>query len=73
MADQSSRAGVRYDTPEIIAYADGVYAPHDEALRRTFAAPKREGLPQIMVLPSEAKLHSVCIPTPDGMAVGTKR
>ncbi len=56
MADDNSRTGVRYISPEIIAYADELHAPHDDALRDAFAAPDRAGMPAIMVSPSEGRL-----------------
>lgn len=54
MADQDSRAGVRYATPEILDFVDGVHAGHDAGLARAFQVP--EGVPAIMVGPSEGKL-----------------
>jgi caffeoyl-CoA O-methyltransferase len=54
MADDSSRAGARYTSPEILAYADRVHASHDVALAQAFAVP--EGIPAIQVGPSEGKL-----------------
>jgi len=55
MADDSSRAGVRYISPDIIAYVDHMHAPHDDALQSAFAAPDRAGMPTIMVSPSEGR------------------
>lgn len=54
MADQDSRAGVRYATPAILDFVDRVHAGHDAGLARAFAVP--EGVPAIMVGPSEGKL-----------------
>jgi len=54
MADQDSRAGVRYTTPEILDYVGRIHAPHDAALAQAFAVP--EGIPQIQVGPSEGRL-----------------
>jgi caffeoyl-CoA O-methyltransferase len=56
MADQDSRAGVRYADPAILAYLDDLHGPHDAALEAAFVAPEREGLPPIQVGRSEGKL-----------------
>src|SRR5690349_15731437 len=54
MADKDSREGKRYQTPEIIQYVNQTHAGHDHALAQAFAVP--EGIPQIMVGPSEGRL-----------------
>ena len=54
MADNDSRAGLRYQTPEILQFVQRVHASHDPALSRAFATP--EGVPAIMVGPSEGRL-----------------
>ena len=54
MADDDSRAGTRYTTPDILAYCDRIHASHDAQLARAFAVP--EGIPRIQVGPSEGKL-----------------
>ncbi|HVK77494.1 MAG TPA: O-methyltransferase [Kofleriaceae bacterium] len=54
MADNDSRAGARYTTPAILELVDRVHVPHDAGLARAFATP--EGVPAIMVGPSEGKL-----------------
>jgi caffeoyl-CoA O-methyltransferase len=54
MADKDSRAGKRYDTQQIIDYVNRVHASHDAGLAQAFAVP--EGIPQIMVGPSEGRL-----------------
>ena len=54
MADSDSRAGVRYTTPEILAFVERVHAPHDPGLAQAFRVPP--GVPAIMVGPSEGKL-----------------
>lgn len=54
MADDDSRLGKRYTTPEILDYVDRVHAPHDAGLARAFAVP--EGIPAIQVGPSEGRL-----------------
>ncbi len=54
MADNSSRAGERYATPQILDYTSKVHAAHDAALAQGFAVP--EGIPAIQVGPSEGKL-----------------
>jgi caffeoyl-CoA O-methyltransferase len=54
MADSDSRSGVRYTTPEILAFCEKVHVPHDAGLARAFAVP--ENVPSIMVGPSEGRL-----------------
>jgi caffeoyl-CoA O-methyltransferase len=54
MADSDSRAGTRYHSPEILDFVARVHVPHDAGLARAFAVP--EGVPAIMVGPSEGKL-----------------
>jgi caffeoyl-CoA O-methyltransferase len=54
MADNDSRAGVRYTTQPIIDYVNGVHAGHDAALAKAFAVP--EFMPSIQVGPSEGRL-----------------
>jgi caffeoyl-CoA O-methyltransferase len=54
MADKDSRTGARYANEQILTYVGDVHARHDAALARAFAVP--EGIPQIMVGPSEGRL-----------------
>ena len=54
MADNDSRAGARYSTPEILTYTQKVHAPHDAALAQAFSVP--EGIPAIQVGPAEGRL-----------------
>jgi caffeoyl-CoA O-methyltransferase len=54
MADQDSRTGKSYTTPEIVAYVDRTHVPHDADLARAFAIP--DGIPAIQVGPSDGKL-----------------
>src|SRR5712675_2122363 len=54
MADNDSRAGVRYATQPIIDYVNRVHAGHDSALAQAFAVP--EFMPAIQVGPSEGRL-----------------
>ena len=54
MADNSSRDGASYMTPEILQWCIGTHAAPDAALTRAFTVP--EGIPQIQVGPSEGKL-----------------
>jgi caffeoyl-CoA O-methyltransferase len=61
MADNDSRAGVRYTTPAIIDFVDRTHVPHDAALARAFATP--EGIDPIQLGPSEAKLLDVLLRT----------
>ena len=56
MADPTSRAGVRYVDPALLAFVERVHAAHDPALERAFKAPAAEGMPEIQVAPSEGKL-----------------
>ena len=59
MADDSSRAGQRYTTPELLAYVNRVHVSHDDGLTRAFAVP--EGIPAIQVGPSEGRLLSLLL------------
>lgn len=54
MADDTSRAGTRYTTPEIVDFVDRTHVPHDAALSQAFAVP--EGIPAIQVGPSDGRL-----------------
>jgi caffeoyl-CoA O-methyltransferase len=54
MADNSSRAGSRYTTPELLDYVNSTHVPHDAGLARAFAVP--EGIPAIQVGPSDGRL-----------------
>ncbi len=54
MADNDSRAGARYATPQILDYTGRVHAAHDAALAQAFSVP--DGIPAIQVGPSEGKL-----------------
>lgn len=56
MADDDSRAGARYGTPEILRYLDELHAPHDAGLAAAFSAPGRHRMPAIQVGVSEGKL-----------------
>ncbi len=56
MADDSSRAGARYATPDILAYVDAQHGAHDAGLARAFASPGQDGLPAIQVGASEGAL-----------------
>src|SRR5687767_12037049 len=59
MADADSRSGHRYATAEILAFTDKVHAPHDAGLARAFATP--DGVPSIMVSPSDGRLLAVLL------------
>lgn len=54
MADADSRAGVRYTTPEIVAWLARVHAPHDAALERVYKSPEATGIPAIQLGHAEA-------------------
>ena len=56
MADDQSRAGARYTTPEVLAYVERIHAGHDPALAAAFDTPRSAGIPAIQVAPSEGKL-----------------
>ncbi len=59
MADLDSRSGKTYTTQAIIDFVDHTHVPHDAALTRAFAVP--EGIPSIMVGPSDGKLLYVLL------------
>jgi len=61
MADQDSRSGARYATPEILGFVERVHAAHDAGLQRAFDAPAREAMPAIQLAVSEGKLLSLLI------------
>jgi caffeoyl-CoA O-methyltransferase len=54
MADQASRAGARYTSPELLDYVNRTHTPHDVALAQAFEVP--EGIPAIQVGPSDGRL-----------------
>lgn len=56
MADNDSRGGARYSTPQLLEYVDQLHAPHDAGLAAAFDAPSKEGMPAIQVGRSEGKL-----------------
>lgn len=53
MADQDSRQGLRYATPEILAWLNARHAVHDKSLASAFSVPARSGLPPIQVSQQE--------------------
>jgi caffeoyl-CoA O-methyltransferase len=59
MADNLSREGKRYTTPEILNYVNETHAKHDAALAGAFEVP--EGIPAIQVGPSEGKLLTMLL------------
>ena len=60
MADKDSRAGAkRYDSPDVLEYANRVHASHDTALAKAFAVP--EGIPAIQVGPSEGRFLEILV------------
>ena len=65
MADLDSRQGHRYDSPEILAYLNGLHAghagDHGSGLAAAFAAPELQGLPAIQVGMSEGKLLTMLL------------
>jgi caffeoyl-CoA O-methyltransferase len=54
MADNSSRAGERYTSSEILEYTARIHASHDAGLARAFTVP--DGVPAIMLGPNEGML-----------------
>ena len=54
MADNTSRLGASYATPEILAYLEAKHAPMDAALRYAFEAPNRHPIPAIHLGQHEA-------------------
>lgn len=56
MADDDSRAGTRYSTPELLAWVDQLHAPHDVGLKAAFDAPGTQKMPAIQVGRAEGKL-----------------
>ena len=56
MADNASRTGASYGSPEILELVERVHAAHDPALERAYRSPEREQMPTISLAPSEAKL-----------------
>jgi caffeoyl-CoA O-methyltransferase len=56
MADQDSRAGQGYATPQILDYAARTHHPDDAALERAFDAPAKHGMPEIQLGPAEGRL-----------------
>jgi caffeoyl-CoA O-methyltransferase len=59
MADNDSRAGTRYTTPDILDFVNRTHAPHDAGLARAFAVP--EGVPSIQVSPGDGRLIHVLL------------
>lgn len=56
MADQDSRAGERYATAQILEYTAQTHHPPDRSLEHAFEAPRKHGMPEIQVGPSEGRL-----------------
>jgi caffeoyl-CoA O-methyltransferase len=56
MADDSTRTGSNYFTPQLIEWITRTHVVHDPGLQRAFDTPKSAGIPAIMVGPSEGKL-----------------
>lgn len=56
MADADSRSGTTYAAPAIVAWIDALHHPLDDAARRAFDAPAREGIPAIQVGRGEGAL-----------------
>jgi caffeoyl-CoA O-methyltransferase len=54
MADNDSRAGKRYTTPQILDFVSRTHVPHDAALARAFEVPA--GIPAHQVGPDDGRL-----------------
>jgi caffeoyl-CoA O-methyltransferase len=67
MADNDSRAGTRYATPEVTAYVDRVHAAHSAPLARAFMTP--DGIPAIQLGQSEGKLLELLVRLADAKKV----
>lgn len=61
MADNDSRGGRVYFSPDILAWTAKQHAPHDAALQRAFDAPKSAGMPAIQLGESESKLVTMLL------------
>ena len=61
MADPASRSGTRYADERILDYVERIHGAHVESLKQAFASPAREGLPSIMIGPSEGRLLAVLL------------
>jgi len=61
VADDRSRRGTAYHSPDLLAYVQRVHAKHDTALEAAFSAPARLGLPAIQVAPSEGRFLQVLL------------
>ena len=59
MADNDSRDGARYTSPEITSYVERVHAAHDAGLARAFATPA--DMPAIQLGQSEGRLLNLLI------------
>jgi len=67
MADSDSRSGHRYATQAILEFTNRVHTPHDDGLARAFATP--EGVPSIMVSPSDGRLLALLLKLIDARKV----
>ncbi len=56
MADPSSRAGIRYASPQILDWVARTHHPADAGLNRAFSAPAAHGMPEIQLGPAEGRL-----------------
>jgi caffeoyl-CoA O-methyltransferase len=67
MADNDSRTGTRYTSPEILEYVNRTHVRHDAALAKAFETPA--GVPPIQVGPSEGKLLGLLVRLAGGRRV----
>ena len=61
MADQASRSGDRYVTPQILDWVARTHHPADSGLNRAFTAPAVHGMPEIQLGPAEGRLLEVLL------------
>lgn len=61
MADNDSREGAAYHTPEILRWLEGVHRRDDAALRAAFDAPAQHGMPPVMVGHAEGAMLGLLI------------
>jgi caffeoyl-CoA O-methyltransferase len=61
MADDQSRRGTTYDSPEIRQYLEGLFCPPDPAFADALAALDRSGMPRIQVAPNDGRILEVLL------------
>jgi caffeoyl-CoA O-methyltransferase len=61
MADNDSRTGTTYATPDVLRWLEQTHAAHDAGLQRAFDAPTLHAMPAIQVGPAEGKLLELLV------------